>query len=82
MDAKKQRQARIAQNKHRGSKRSYKTELETAQILLAWESEQLSEGQVSRALDLDRVTVRMLREGAILSGMTLCAALLPVDTRR
>lgn len=37
----KRRQDRLAQQKHRGSKRSYVTEIENLCVLLAWESEQL-----------------------------------------
>jgi hypothetical protein len=53
--------ARLAQAKHRGSKASHKTELENALMILAWEAEVLSEGQVSRLLDLDRVSIRQMR---------------------
>ena len=66
-----QRQARQAQATHRGTKRSLKTELENLQLLLCWESEQLSEGQMSDLLDMDRVSVRKMRLDAIDAGMRL-----------
>lgn len=75
MSPKQQRQSRIHQATHRGSRRSYKTELENLQLLLCWESEQLSEGQMSRMLDIDRVSLRMMRLDAINSGMKLAEAL-------
>lgn len=56
-----QRAARIAQAKHRGTKASHKTAMENALMILAWEAVILSEGQVSRMLGLDRVSVRELR---------------------
>lgn len=74
MTPKQQRYARIAQAKHRKS-RSIKTELENAQLLLAWEAEQLSEGQVASMLDLDRVSLRKLRADAIDAGMQIAQAL-------
>lgn len=61
MSPAKQRAARIAQAKHRGTANSHKTVLENVLLLLAWEAEVLSEGQVSRLLDLDRVSVRQMR---------------------
>ncbi len=57
----KQRAARLAQAKHRGSKVSHKTECENALLILAWEAEILSEGQLARMLDLDRVSIRQMR---------------------
>lgn len=75
MNAKKQRLARLYQGKSRGDRRSYKTELENLQILLAWEAGDLSEGQVANMLDVDRVALRMMREGAIAAGMTLAEEL-------
>jgi len=71
MDALQQRRARLYQGKSRGDRRSYKTELENVQILLAWESGELSEGQVARLLGVDRVSLRMMREGAIAAGMKI-----------
>lgn len=71
-----QRRARIYQTNHRGG-RSHKTEKENMQILLLWEAGLLSEGQVAKALDMDRVAVRMLRDGAIASAMALADLLLP-----
>jgi hypothetical protein len=66
------RRARAYQAKHRGTKRSHVTELEDALIMLAWEAELLSEGQVSHLLDVDRVTLRLRRE-AMLDGATKLA---------
>lgn len=76
MNAKKQRLARLYQGKSRGDRRSYKTELENVQLLLAWEAGHLSEGQVSNMLGVDRVSLRMMREGAVAAGMTLAEELL------
>jgi len=71
-----QRQARTAQAKHRGSV-SHKTELENVLLLLAWESEGLSEGQMVAILNIDRVTIRRMREAAIDRAMALAESLLP-----
>lgn len=71
----KQRAARIAQAKHRGTKASHKTELENLRLLLCWESEDLSEGQMSALLDIDRVTLRQMRLDAINAGMKLAEQL-------
>lgn len=57
----KQRAARVAQAKHRGTKASHKTAMENTLLILAWEATILSEGQVVRILDLDRVSVRKMR---------------------
>lgn len=46
-------------------------ELSTVFLLLCWEAEQISEGQISALLDLDRVTVRQMRLDAIEAGMKL-----------
>ena len=56
-----QRAARVAQAKHRGTKTSHKTELENVLLVLAWEAEVLSEGQLSQILDTDRVSIRKMR---------------------
>ena len=69
-----QRANRIAQAKGRGG-RSYKTEMENAYLLLAWEAELLSEGQVASILDLDRVTLRIMRENAIARGLQIAEGL-------
>ena len=71
----KQRKQRMYQAKHRASKRSYKSELENVLLLLAWEASLLSEGQVSKMLDIDRVSLRMLREGSIARGMEIAQEL-------
>jgi hypothetical protein len=75
-DIRKRRQNRMYQADHRSSKRSYKTELENALLLLAWESTDLSEGQVSHALNIDRISLRMMREGAIAEGLRVFQSLL------
>lgn len=56
-----QRAARVAQAKHRGTKTSHKTGLENVLLILAWEAEVLSEGQLSHILDIDRVSIRKMR---------------------
>jgi hypothetical protein len=67
----KQRLDRLAQQKHRGSKRSYVTEIENLKIILAWQSGNLSEGQAARALCMDRVSLRVMRDDAIKRGTDL-----------
>jgi hypothetical protein len=69
IDGRKRRENRIAQANHRGSTRSVKTELEDTLLILAWEAEQLSEGQVASLLGIDRVTLRRMREAAISAGL-------------
>ena len=76
MNVKQERLARTYQGKSRGDRRSYKTELENAQVLLAWEAAYLSEGQASRMLNVDRVTLRMMRESTIAEGIKLADELL------
>mgnify|MGYP003344296207 CR=1 FL=1 len=71
MNVRKNRLDRMSQAKIRGS-HSYKTEMENLQILLAWEAAELSEGQAAKALDMDRVSLRMLKEASIKSGILLC----------
>lgn len=67
-NGKKQRLDRLAQQRHRGSRRSYVTEIENLQVLLAWEAGELSEGQVATVLKMDRVSVRELRREAVRLG--------------
>lgn len=81
MSAKRQRQSRLSQAKHRGAMRSYKTELENTQLILAWEATELSEGQISAILNIDRVTLRMMREGAIAAGMKIAESLSPAPPK-
>lgn len=77
------RKNRLQQAEHRGSRRSYKTDAENLGLLLLWEAEVLSEGQVAKALDIDRVTLRMMREGAMAEALKLAEALVPApDLRR
>ena len=75
MSPKQQRLARLYQGKSRGDSRSYKTELENVQLLLAWEAGDLSEGQVATMLGVDRVSLRMMRDGAKAAGMALAEEL-------
>lgn len=49
--------------------------LSTVFLLLLWEAEQLSEGQLSKMLDIDRVTLRQMRIDAIEAGMKLAETL-------
>lgn len=78
----KQRRNRLYQAKHRGSRRSYKTELENIRVLLAWEAAELSEGQAAEAIGVDRVTLRVMRDGCIAHGLMLAQSLRKaVDSR-
>mgnify|MGYP001604300479 CR=1 FL=1 len=61
----KRRKDRAYQQKHRNSKRSYVTEIENLGFLLAWESGDLSEGQLAKRLGIDRVELRDMRINAI-----------------
>ena len=77
------RKNRLQQAEHRGSRSSYKTDAENLGLLLLWEAEVLSEGQVAKALAIDRVTLRMMREGAMAEALKLAEALVPApDLRR
>lgn len=62
---------RLAQQKHRGGKRSYVTQIEDLKICLAWESGELSEGQATKAMGYDRVTCRGIQQDAIKAGREL-----------
>jgi hypothetical protein len=66
----KTRYNRLAQQKHRGSKRSFVTEIEDLKILLAWECGELSEGQVSKALKIDRISARKMRDDFVAEGIS------------
>jgi hypothetical protein len=68
VSALKQRTMRAYQAKHRGSKTSFKTQIENLQILLAWEAAELTEGQAARALNVCRIEAREMREKAIRAG--------------
>ncbi len=57
----KRRRDRFYQQKHRGSKQSYVTEIENLRVLLAWEAGVLSEGQAVKLLNTCRVDLRELR---------------------
>ena len=66
--ADKKRSDRIAQQKHRGSKRSYVTEIENLQIIIAWQAGELSEGMAAKIMGVDRLTLRTMRDKAISAG--------------
>jgi hypothetical protein len=72
---KKKRQNRLYQFKHRGSARSYKTELENTRVILAWVAEELTEGQAATALGIDRVSLRIMRDGSITHGLMIAESL-------
>ncbi len=76
----KRRANRLAKQRERGGG-SIKTELENAYLMLAWEAERLSEGQVARILGADRVTVRLMREGAIAKALTVAEGLFDAADR-
>jgi hypothetical protein len=76
MDQLKQRRYRLYQAKHRGTACSLKTELENAQLLLAWETGNLSEGQFAKVLGIDRLAARVMRDEAVAEGMQLAEAIL------
>ncbi len=75
------RKNRLAQAEHRNSRRSYKTDAENLGLLLLWEAEVLSEGQVAKALDIDRVTLRMMREGAMAEALKFAEVMLTPPTK-
>lgn len=75
----KRRRDRLSQQRHRGGKHSPLTQAENASILLALEAGELTEGQAAKALGVDRVSCRLLREEAIGRGIALAAALRPVS---
>ncbi len=75
-NAAKQRRDRLYQANRRGSRRSYKTELENLQLLLAWEASELSEGQMVKLLDTDRLTIRKMRQDALDAAAQLADGLL------
>ena len=77
MNPRQQRQARMYQAKSRGDLCSHKTKAENLGLLLLWEAEVLSEGQAARALDIDRVTLRLMREQAIAEAMWRFKDLVP-----
>ena len=67
----KRRKDRFYQQRHRGSKRSYVTEIENLNVLVAWQSETLSEGQAAKLLGTDRVSLREMRDAAIEAALKL-----------
>jgi hypothetical protein len=60
---------RLAKQKARNSKRSYVTEIEDLQIIVAWLYGDLSEGRAARALGVDRVSLRTMRDAAVYAGV-------------
>lgn len=78
MDIARQRANRLYQQKRRGGG-SIKTEMETAYLMLAWEAAELSEGQMVEILGADRVSIRLMREGAIAKAMRIAEGLLAKD---
>ncbi len=69
MSLRRTRANRAYQAKHRGGTAcNYRTEMEDALIMLAWEAGELSEGQVARALALDRVSARVMKLEATRKG--------------
>ena len=70
---------RQAQKKWREARKrqklSLKTELENAQIMLAWECGLLSEGQVCAALGLGQIEARTLRDSTMTAGQEIGSAL-------
>lgn len=55
------RTSRDYQARRRGKSGSLKNELENTLLMLAWEAEVLSEGQIGKILKMDRIAVRDLR---------------------
>lgn len=62
---KKRRKDRFYQQRHRGSRRSYVTEIENLNVLVAWQAGTLSEGQAAKRLNVDRLSLREMRDTAI-----------------
>lgn len=73
----KRRQNRAAQAKRRNSGTSYKTDAENIGLLLLWEADELSEGQIASALRIDRVTLRSMRARAIAVAQEFYESLTP-----
>lgn len=77
------RYSALAQRRARGKageSKNNNVDLQTAQILLAWESGDLSEGQVAKALQLGRVDCRMLKCRWRADGYALAAELAGKDS--
>lgn len=64
------------QAKARGTRQSFATLYENALIVLAWERAELSEGQAAKALGLDRLSARILRDDLVLAGIRIGSELL------
>lgn len=77
MNLRQQRQARLYQAKHRGSKASHVTDLEDALLMLLWEAEILSAGQVAEIMDTDLLTIRHRRQELLEKGYALAEQLSP-----
>lgn len=61
----KKRADRIAQQKSRGGKRSFVTEIENLQIIIAWLAGEISEGIASKLIGIERIELRKMRDDAI-----------------
>lgn len=71
------RYMREFQRQRRGSKRSYRTEIEDLHLILAWQSREISEIQVAKLLGLetDRMALRRRRDQAVARGRDIADAL-------
>ena len=67
----KTRYMREYQAQRRGTKRSLKSEADSACILLAWEAGKISEGQAAKLMGVDRVTARDRKITMINQGIAL-----------
>lgn len=67
----KRRRDRLSQQRHRGSRRSFVTEIENLNVLVAWQVGTLSEGQAAKCIGTDRVSLREMRDAAIQAALTM-----------
>ncbi len=77
-DVKKRRRAREYQARSRGDRRSCKSELEAALLLLCREHEMLSEGQIAKMLNIGILDVRFKLKAMLEEGMRIAEALKPL----
>lgn len=80
-EAQKRRSDRLAKQRLRNSERSYVTEVEDLQIMLAWESGQLSEGQAMKALGTSRIDARRMKQQATAKGCELGESLFDQNSK-
>ena len=66
-----QRYMREYQARRRGTKRSYKSEADSACVLLAWEAGEITEGVAAKLLGIDRVSARERKQCMIMRGVQL-----------